>query len=242
MADFKRSIKGHSIQDLTDSVHGPFTVTGIDEEKTKPGRIFWLCKCLCGRERSIRSDHFKRCEVYSQCTCRPFTRHGLSHKREFRIYEKMLARCYRKENDNYRFYGAIGHYVCQRWRESAEAFLSDVGDAPSIKHTLDRINTHGSYTCGKCDECREKGQPANCRWATKTEQSHNMKNNLWFTHDGRTLILKDWAREFSMPYLRLYRRVIIAGWDFERAVSEPPRPIKARRSIAETPIPNLENA
>src|SRR6185436_20334627 len=100
--------------------------------------------------------------------------HGLSSTREYSIWARMLDRCYREAHDNYKYYGALGTYVCQRWRESVAAFIEDMGVSPA-KHTLDRINTNGHYTCGKCDECKSKDQPANCRWATKAEQSRNCK-------------------------------------------------------------------
>jgi hypothetical protein len=144
--------------------------------------------------------------------------HGLSQTREYGIWSHMLDRCYRADNDNYPFYGGRGTYVCRRWRESVAAFVEDIGKAPSKGHTLDRVNTLGHYTCGHCDECKADGQPANCRWATKAEQSRNAKNNLWFTHDGKTLILKDWARLLGVSYHRLWLRIFRYGMSFEEAI------------------------
>ena len=152
--------------------------------------------------------------------CKYRTRNGMSNTREYRIWVRMLDRCYRPANPNFPWYGGLGHYVCKRWRESGLAFIEDMGKAPSAKHTLDRVNTLGHYTCGKCDECRENNQPANCRWATKEQQVRNAKNNLWYTHKGKTLILKDWARISGIKYLTLYDR-IKRGWSFERAISTP---------------------
>lgn len=143
---------------------------------------------------------------------------SLSRTREGGIWRKMLDRCYRKKNHNYRYYGGLGTYVCRRWRESIMAFIEDMGNAPSVGHTLDRINTFGHYTCGRCDECQAKGQPANCRWATKAEQARNAKNNLWFTHDGKTLILKDWARLLGTPYVKLWLRLFRYDIPFAEAI------------------------
>lgn len=186
--------------------------------------IYWLCRCdECGKDRTIRDQHLQR-YAGRKCMCgRPHTKHGFSKLREFSIWSKMLARCYRVENANYRWYGGAGHYVCQRWRHSFDSFLADMGQAPSRKHTLDRINTLGSYTCGKCDECQEKQQPFNCRWATKYVQARNAKNNLWFTHDGRTMILKDWARLLGISYLKLYHRLFRDHLPFEEAIVDTDR-------------------
>lgn len=94
---------------------------------------------------------------------------------------------------------------------------------PSNKHSIDRKNTLGHYTCGKCIDCRKKGQPANCRWATQHQQHRNAKNNRWYTYNGKTLILKDWARLVGLNYLTLYNR-LGAGWSFEKAITKPARP------------------
>jgi hypothetical protein len=200
---------------------GTFTLMSHFDKGSGKKHRYWVCRCNeCDHERPIRTDHLKRF-VGKGCICSSFlVFHGQSQVREFKIWKHMLARCYNTRNDNYRFYGGIGRYVCQRFRESYDAFMADVGKSPSLKHTLDRIDSNGSYTCGKCDECRDRNQPANVRWATKQVQVRNAKNNIWFTHNGETLILKDWARRFGINYLKLYHRLFRDKVPFEEAISE----------------------
>ena len=85
----------------------------------------------------------------------------LEEKPLINIYESMLARCYNKNHTNYRYYGGKGISVCPRWRECYENFEDDMGDRPSKKHTLDRVNPSDGY------------YPNNCRWADSVTQATN---------------------------------------------------------------------
>jgi hypothetical protein len=73
----------------------------------------------------------------------------------------MIQRCTNSKVDSYRYYGALGIQVCERWR-NFEAFLEDMGEKPDGL-TLDRIDVSGDY------------EPGNCRWATWREQRVNQR-------------------------------------------------------------------
>ena len=75
----------------------------------------------------------------------------------------MKRRCYNPNADNYKFYGALGLEVCDRWRYSFINFLTDMGLKPSKDHTLDRVKGSKNY------------EPENCRWATQNIQAMNQK-------------------------------------------------------------------
>jgi hypothetical protein len=53
--------------------------------------------------------------------------------------------------------------MCQRWHDDVWAFVADVGERPSAKHSLDRVNPDGNY------------EPGNVRWATAAEQLSNRR-------------------------------------------------------------------
>jgi hypothetical protein len=75
-------------------------------------------------------------------------------------WQAMQQRCHNPNAGNYHKYGARGITVCDEWRESFEAFLSDMGPRP-LGTTLDRRKNHLGYF------------KDNCRWATAVEQNRN---------------------------------------------------------------------
>jgi hypothetical protein len=77
----------------------------------------------------------------------------------------MIERCTSPRASNYARYGGRGIRVCDRWRDSFDNFLADMGRRPTLSHTLDRIDGDGNY------------EPNNCRWASPIEQSRNRKSN-----------------------------------------------------------------
>ncbi len=79
----------------------------------------------------------------------------------------MLDRCRYPSTNSYKDYGGRGITVCSRWSGPGgfEAFLADMGERPSAKHSIDREDPDGHYT------------PDNCRWSTTVEQRHNRRRS-----------------------------------------------------------------
>lgn len=99
--------------------------------------------------------------------------HGLSGTPVYNTWKEIKGRCFRESKKAYQEYGARGITMCAGYRNSATAFFEDLGHRPSDEHSIDRIDTNGNYSCGKCEECIKNGWPMNCRWATLLVQSWN---------------------------------------------------------------------
>ena len=79
-------------------------------------------------------------------------------------YECMIRRCYEESNNRYYRYGARGIRVCDRWRNSFDNFLSDMGPKPFPGAHIDRKDSDGHYT------------PENCKWSSVAMNNRNKSN------------------------------------------------------------------
>lgn len=193
----------------------------------------WLCRCDCGREvevagRHLRSGNTKSCGCLSRDKAAERARdrnttHGMGRTPEYRAWNGMKERCGRPSHAAYHNYGGRGVQVCERWSgpHGFAAFLEDMGRRPSPRHTLERIDNSRGY------------EPGNCHWATTGEQARNKRTNLVIEHDGRRMVLADWAKETGLSRHCISRR-LKAGWPVSLIFSRPPRKV-ARRADCQAP-------
>ena len=176
---------------------GRLVVCGID--RTAKG-IYLQCKCDCGKSKAVYKGNFvngksKSCGCYAkEVTSNNRKTHGKSRTRIYLVWRNMLNRCYNKKTDRYPSYGGRGVSVCQRWKKCFENFYADMGDIPSSKHTIGRVDNDGNY------------EPSNCRWEVAEQQSNNTSRNVMVSIDGVEMSVSQAAKSNNIPYSRLLQR------------------------------------
>ena len=187
-------------------------------------RSYWECRCDCGAMQIVQEVNFKNERSWS-CNClkgngkskktkttyKINILHGMSSWPEYKVWKSLRARCFNKNDKNFKDYGGRGIEVCESWRNSFTNFITDVGRRPSPTHSIDRIDNNGNY------------EPNNCKWSNSSEQANNRRNNHILTLDGKSLNIMQWAKTTEIPYDEILRR-LKEGWPAEQALYAPKVP------------------
>lgn len=197
--------------DLTGKVFGRWTIVDFSH-RDNDSNPFWNAICSCGTVRKVEGSSIFSGKSRS-CGCLQrdsVTTHGRSESLIYQVWGGMVGRCHNKKDPSYYRYGGRGITVCDRWRDSFENFLEDMGEKPEGM-SIDRINNNSCYC------------PENTRWATPTEQQRNRNCNKMLTFNGKTQTLAGWAEELNIKYPTLASR-IRSGWPLEKALDSYVRP------------------
>lgn len=204
--------------------HSSWTVIAPTNMRNRSGCVLWEVLCDCGttaykRGWSIWSGEYKSCgcmhSEYQSRTMRERKcnwKHGEIHSSTYIIWGSMIKRCTNPRAKNWGDYGGRGITICDRWRDFRN-FLADMGERPSKDHSIDRINNDGNY------------EPANCRWADRTTQANNKRNNRIVEFDGLRLTVPQWARRFGVSADAIRQR-LLAKWPVNERLFTPSRNLR----------------
>ena len=141
------------------------------------------------------------------------TTHGMYRTSEYQAWAQMKDRCFNPNHKRYSDWGGRGIAVYDRWKNSFENLLADMGSRPTSKHSLDRIDNNADYS------------PENCHWATKEQQGNNKRNNHLITNAGETLTISQWSKKMNINYHVIHARLNM-GWSDVDSVTTPVNPIR----------------
>ncbi len=140
----------------------------IYREPSGARRDKWNCICECGNVstvigKNLRTGHTKSCGCYcKEMTIKASSKHSMTGSPTYLSWAGMKQRCYDKNSKNYKRYGELGITVCERWLESFENFLEDMGERPEGM-SLNRVNGAKMYS------------KENCKWDTYSVQAFDQK-------------------------------------------------------------------
>ena len=172
-------------KDLTGQPFGRLIVIR-EYGRSKNRQVTWLCRCDCGGEVVVTSDHLRSGHTKS-CGCLQREKiaslnktHGCAQKTWYAVYRHMMQRCGHLEGAserNLRNYRDRGITVCDLWQKSPLDFgdwLFAHGWHKGLQ--IDRIDNDKGYS------------PDNCRVVTPKENNNNRRNTT-VLDDGTSLAM-----------------------------------------------------
>lgn len=201
-ARMKRNIvkrkQREAIFDLTGKKFNRWTVLARWRDPLKTGTL-WTCKCDCGTVRNgvnstaLISGRSSSCGCYHKEQVSKEGRTDGYKNPAYALWCMMKQRCYNPKTKAYPLYGGRGITVCQRWRDSFQDFIADMGERPP-GFSIDRIDNEKGYF------------KENCRWVPPKDQSINRRKSLRLKmKDGTETVVYRAAKEHG-----------VSGWSLKK--------------------------
>ena len=186
------------------NIYGKLKVVSKGEtlKRNKQWITRWNCECECGNKKLVRACNLKNGSTIS-CGCykkggNHSRTHGATNTTEYNIWKSMKDRCLNPKCKSYNNYGGRGITVCDRWLESFENFLSDMGKKPKGL-TIERVDNSKGYS------------PDNCIWATRKTQVRNTRKTKLTANQVKEIkkripfeTLKSIAEDYGVSIQNIY--------------------------------------
>lgn len=179
---------------------GRLSFAGDAGELSKDKRLLSYWICACGSKTKQKTGRVI-CGYKIDCGCGEKSRrrngsvtHGKRGSKAYSSWQAIKRRCLNKNDKDFARYGGAGIGIHDPWISSFEEFYKEVGDSPSEKHQIDRIDNRIGY------------YPGNIRWATPKMQSENTKKSKrWFIKGIVFEGIADAANHFGVSTQTIFR-------------------------------------
>lgn len=190
--------------ELTGKIFGKWTV--LQFSHSKKNNRYWLCRCECGKEKTVCVAHLTS-RASSSCGCPTYS----SKHSAYSIWHGIITRCYLATHPNYQNYGARGITMCKEWRESPDVFVQwAISTGYKKGMSIERKDNEKGYS------------PDNCCWIPRGDQNYNKRNTHWVIWEGKKIslakLIKEKGLSFGMVGKRLER-----GWSVSDAITKSKR-------------------
>ena len=197
------------IKDITGNKYN--MLTALELVDVVKGNARWKFQCDCGKVIIKLACNIKPLKTYS-CGCygrelhaklvsgvakKYLTTHGMHGTKAYKSWASMKRRCLPGYHESHLYYDR-GIGACERWLDKKQGFVNffaDMGEPPTAKHSIDRIDVNKGY------------EPSNCRWATPKEQGRNKRNNHLVEYKGKMMTIADVADATGIQYGTLWWRI-----------------------------------
>lgn len=199
-------------------VFGRLTIRRLPDKVTNAATC--TCECTCGvvLEVPVRSLRYSNTKSCGCLRAEKLSQRRLIHgatllektdpiRRTFNVWVSMRARCDNPKNKRYHVYGARGVTYDPEWK-AFENFLRDMGPCPK-GYSIERDNNDGHY-------CQE-----NCHWLPRARQAQNRQDTIWIWYRGQAWCFKRLCEHLEKPYLKVYKRYVMRGWDLATSLEIP---------------------
>ena len=177
---------------------------------TKEGRnVVWCFKCSCGKHVVVAAHRILIQEKKSEnplvpsCGCigkqvnqQPKT-HGMTGHALFKLYHRMLDRCYNVNTQNYSTYGAKGVHVCAEWKDNPERFFQWA----LINGWKEGLVLDKDILCDKLGIHPKVYSPNTCQFITQSLNSHIGARRENFKNHPNMKVSCDQAEELYQLYI-----------------------------------------
>lgn len=222
----RKNLAGMKFGRLTVIESAPNTVSPSGKIRTR-----WICKCDCGKDCIVKTDHLRAgltrsCGCLSEENRRTCNKtHGMAGTRIYKEWNSMRGRCNNPNNKRYGIYGGRGIKVCEEWNNSFEAFQKwAMENGYTDELTIERIDVNGNYC------------PENCCWIPFSQQARNRRTSLRvIDKDGEEKLAMDIAERNGIS-MRIVSARIHGGWDINEALNTPLIPQTLKRSVEQISI------